>query len=219
MNPTQDQPIVFDSARGINDAVSMPKIKKGFIPFSCNLLAQGDVWDRRKGRDFYLLQTGFVLSIYTCRFEDNQVFNIAQIGQYLYNLSNTFSYLVANGTRLVIQSPDLNYWNITPNSSGLISPVVVAAPAAAAQTANFTVLNGESFGFIGSTGNVTRLTASQDYNGWYLEGYGITTAITSITTDMVFTVASGFSFRIQDYSGNVWKMTMDNSGNLIPITV
>lgn len=220
MNPTQDQPDVFQGAMGINDAVSVLKLKEKFVPFAVNLHAQGDVWDRRAGRDFYLLQTGMVLGLSTVRFEDGQAFNIAQIGSYLYNLSTTFSYLVASGVKLYIQSADTNYWDVTPNAStGLIVPTAVAAPAAAAQTSNFTVLNGESFGFIGASGEVTRLNCDLDVGGWWLAGYGVSTSTVSITTDMVFTVASGFSFRIVDYAGNTWAFSVTNDGFMIVTTV
>jgi hypothetical protein len=158
--------------------------------------------------------------IFQTSWDDGTRTDIAAIGSSLYDLTETFTYLVASGTRLIIQSADLNYWNCTPNNTtGLIQPVVVAAPAAAAQVANFTVLNGESFGFINSAGNVVRLNADQDRSGWYLQGLGATTSLTTISTDLVFTVASGFSFRIVDYLSNVWKLTVNNSGNMIPITV
>lgn len=220
MNPTDADAVLLKGAKGNNDAFGLQKMPDGMLPFSMNQVPTGTAWERRRGRDFYLLQSGFVTSIYTTNWDDGTAMNIASMGATYFNLSNTFTYLVADGIRLVIQSADLNYWDVTPaDATGLINPVVVAAPAAAAQVANFTVLNGESFGFILSSGNVTRLTADQDHNGFYLMGYGTTTSLSSIATDLVFTVTSGFSFRIQDYSGNVWKMVISNDGQIQAVTV
>lgn len=220
MNPTQVFSDIIQGAKGLNDSYGETKLPPGFVPFAVNYSASGDTWNRRSGRTFFLLETGQVMMISTLQWDDGTSNNIADIGSTLYDLSVVFTYLVASGTRLIIQSPDLNYWDVTPNdTTGLINPTVVAVPAATPQVANFIVLNGESFGFVNSTGKITRLAADQDHFGWYLQGLGATTSLVPISTDLVFTVASGFSFRIKDYLANTWSLQMDNSGGFYAVTV
>jgi hypothetical protein len=219
MNPTQDQPIVFEGAKGINDATSFLKLKRGYTPFSVNLLAQGDVWDRRKGRDMFLLRSGLALGIATVRFDDGVAFNIAQIGSSLNDLS-TFDYFVSSGIRLIMQSSALNYWDVTPNATtGLITPIIVSTPSAAPQTSDFIVAYDNTFAFYSSDGNPTRLTADEEHYGWYLIGETKPVSSTTISTDMVFTYSSGFFFKIEDQDGNTWKLSITSNGNLQAITV
>lgn len=219
LNPTQADPIVFDKYKGMNDKQAPCKLERGNVSFEINLDASTYAASRRAGRDFFFYtDDGAVTGLWQITWQDGITTDIASIGSEIYDLTFTFTFMLASGSRLVLQSPDLNYWDITPNANGLINPTVIAAPGAVPQAANFTVLNGESFGFE-TSGQVTRLAADQEHYGWYLIGYGVSNATTTYTSDLVFTVASGFSFRIQDNNTNMWRFSITNDGNLTVITV
>lgn len=213
------QPIVLKGADGSNDQEGISNRKPSSAWFSLNTLADSDSWGRRAGRDYVAAESGIALGIYQLSWDDGTSTEIAMIGSTFYNMSVTFTYMMDIGIRVVIQSPDLSYWDATPAASGLINPVVIAAPAAAAQLSNFTIANGQSFGFRLSATEVTRLLCDRDHNGWYLQGYGATDATSTLATDMVFTVASGFSLRQVDYDGNTWKYQVDNNGKFYVTTV
>lgn len=220
MNPSNAQPVIDNEANGLNDAFGETKVPRGTLPFALNYLANGDTWDRRLGRDFFILQSGMVTLISPTAWQDGVVVNIAVIGTQGYDLTTQFTFLIAYGNRLIIQSPDLNYWDVTPNdSTGLINPTIVALPATPPQNADFTVQNGESFGFINSASSVVRLDADETYYGWYEKSYGSSTSLVTFTSDLVFTIASGYSFRIKDSHGNTWRLYTTNDGNLENVTV
>jgi hypothetical protein len=220
LNPTKVQPVIFDKYSGVNDRQAPCKLERGNVSFEVNLDASNRVAKRRFGRDFFFLDplAGSATGLWQTAWADGSVIDIGAIGSILYDLTFTFSAIIASGFRLIIQSPDLNYWDVTPNVDGVINPTAIAAPAAIPQAANLTIQNGESFGFARGSG-VTRLIADVDHFGWYLLGYGPSIATTTYTDDVVFTIASGFSFRIVDYQSNTWKFQMSNDGNLQVITV
>lgn len=213
LNPTQADPVIFDKYKGMNDRQAPCKLERGNTSFEINLDAGTNSAERRAGRDFYFYSdTGAVTGLWQVTWQDGITTQIAAIGSKLYDLTQTFTFLIAAGTRMVLQSPNLLYWNITPNSNGLIQPTVVAAPAATPQAADFTVQNGESLGFARS-GATTRLTADSGRYGWYLFQYGVSSGSTTYTTDIVFTAASGFKLKIKDPT-LTFTLDITNAGNL-----
>jgi hypothetical protein len=217
--PSSVAPDVFNHALGLNDRESVLKLQNGFIPFACNILADNDTWDRRAGRDMvYLVPDQPVLGIGLLTWDDGTIIEIAQFGSTMYDMTFLFTYYM-DGGRVIIQSPDGSYWSIFDTTLGVIAPLSVAAPSATPQAANFTVANGESFGFEVSATQAVGLLCDQDHIGWYLQGYGASIGSTVYSTDLVFTIASGFSFRKVDYSGNTWAYSMTDGGNLIVTTV
>lgn len=219
--PTKASPDMFIRAQGLNDEQAATKQEPGYIPFALNLSATGDVWTRRAGRDFYFLDevNGGVLAIKQLTWADGLSINIAVIGGAWYDLGAPFTYLFEAGIRLVIQSPDLNYWDVTPDATtGLINPTVVSAPSATAQTSNVTLGENDSIGFV-VTGGIVRLNVTEEAGIWFLEMQSNSPALSFISDDWVFTIASGFSLRITDSVGNVWSFSVDNGGNLLVTTV
>lgn len=211
--PTEVSVDLLKGAKGINDQYGVNKLPPGCVAFSENLLAGGESWDRRAGRDYLLSEPGSVLMLCSTSWDDGIQINIGAIGGNAYNLAFSFSFLANAGVQLILQSPDLNWWNVTPDDNGVIAPLVVAAPATAAQAANFTVLNGQSFGFVTSFGTVNRLNIDQDL-GIYTQGYGATTGNAVVASDLVFSNASGFSLVIQDVNTNKWFLFIDNDGDM-----
>ncbi len=164
----------------------------------------------------FLVDGSAVLGIAVLTWSDGTISEVVQFGSALYDMSATFTYLVKAGVKLYIQSANGSYWNCTPDSTtGLITPSDSVVPTATPQAANFTVANGETFGFDLSSTATMQLDANLDRGGWFLNGVGGSFGATLITTDMVFTVASGFSFRITDYTGNTWSLSMSNDGDLL----
>lgn len=219
LQPTDSALEVFKGAKGIDDQSSIVKLDPGFASFVSNLEASSDVWKRRAGRDFSFLGSGNSLIVALLTWDDGTYTEIASFGSVVYDMTTAITYILNSGVKLIIQSADLNYWNVTPDANGLINPVVVAAPSATSQAANFTVANGESIAFKISATAATQILCDVDHGAWYLKGLGTTVGTTTYTTDLVFTVASGFSFRMKDYSSNTFKFVVSNDGNLTTITV
>lgn len=220
-NPTRSFPSIKVQARGLNDQDSALKLKKGYVPFALNVNASSDVWSRREGRDMEFFTSGVVLYIGQITWQDNTSSEISQIGGSFYDMGNDFTYLLANGTRLYIQSSDGSYWDCTPGSNGLIFPTTIGtgAPGATPQTANIVLTPVQKFGFIRSDGKVDQLDADEANFGWFLNEYTGSIFPANVTTDVVFTFASGFSIRIEDVGGNTWVLSMTNDGNLIATTI
>lgn len=219
-SPTSVSPYVFNKAKGLNDVEGVTKIPPGFTTFAINLTAGSDVWPRRNGRSMYFLDDGnIVTNIFSTSWSDGLTVNIATMGPLIYDLTFTFTYLFGSGIRLILQSPDLNYWDCSANPlTEQINPTVIAAPSASPQAANLTVQNGESIGFTG-TSQTIRLASDQDHGGWYTLSLGQTNGFTTFTDDVVFTNASGFSLIIIDYTGNHWKFSVTNDGEFKVTTV
>lgn len=220
-SPTsQTVPIVVKKAEGINDFESVVKLDPGFVPFSFNLSVESDAWNRRFGRTFKLIGPGPVLGIFVLTWDDGTVSEVTQIGDSFYDVTIVFTYLFDIGISMIIQSPDGNYWDVTPEmTTGEILPTVVAAPVALPQTSNFTVLAGQTIAYKLDATSVTAEFADQDQNGWFLQGYDLSSGANEISSDMVFTFASGFHFRIQDDQLNMWSFSVTNDGNIVLITV
>lgn len=212
-------PIILNKALGMNDQVSLVKLDPGFVFFGINLQASNDCYKRREGRDFSFLGPGLCLYVGQIAWDDGVVTEIAEFGGTFYDMSISFTKLMANGARLIIQSPDLNYWSLFDSVNAVINPIVVAPPGAAAQASNLTIGMGETFGFILPGGNVTGLLCDQTHNGWYLQGYGPSFATTTYSADLVFTIASGFSFRMVDNFTNTFQFKISNDGNLFVQTI
>lgn len=215
MNPTAVQPAIFHKAKGLNDIESVVKLPDGFVPFALNMDVDNHTYDRRKGRDFSFLSSGnSVVMMASLTWDDGTTHNIAAMGAFLYDLSLTFTKALPAAYRMILQSPDATYWNITPDSNGFINPTsLTVAPTATPQTADLTINNGESFIFQRSAAS-TRITADSAYFGWYLLQYGVGTAITTYTDDIVFTTASGFTMKIIDSGSKTHSLSMQNTGEL-----
>lgn len=127
-------------------------------------------------------------------------------------------YLLDTGVRLILQSPDLTYWNVTPDVNGLILPTAVSTPSATPQTADLILMPGEYIAFKYSTTSLL-LLCDQNHLGWYTQSIGIPTTEFTVTDDMVFTVASGFVLRMEDDTSNTWEFSVSNDGNLFVTTV
>lgn len=208
-NPTDANPIVFNQAMGINDAQSELKRPNGTVPFALNFIATGDVWDRREGRDYAFQYTGLTLSLYQFIWDDGLLNNGVQVGDALYDFTSSVWFVLGSGKKLIIQSQDLNWWDVTPTVNAEINPTVVATPATAAQTVDFVVQNNQNFGVTYATRTI--LFGIDRDDGIYAlqtlpaQGY-------QSLNDLVFSYASGKYFISIDRHGNRWKLGVDNDG-------
>jgi hypothetical protein len=134
-------------------------------------------------------------------------------------LDVSYTYRVGFGIRLILQSPDLNYWSCAPNTVDAIPrPQVTAAPTASPQTADLVIAAGNSLIFDAAT-QFIQLDCDQAHNGWFTRIVPNGTALNLVTSDIVFTQASGYSLKIADVSGNTWRFSIDNNGFLSVTTV
>ncbi len=218
--PTSANPYVIKSAKGLNDHVSPVKIESGFISTGINELADGQSYDRRKGRAlFWLSDEDPILSIYPVTWGDGTINYIAQAGDNYFDITPTYSFYFRDGARIIMQAPGGQYWDVTPGfTTGLIDPIIVSTPSTAAQTESFTVTNTETIAFQIDGASVELLSDFQN-NGWYLMDGLDELGFTQFTSDVVFTYASGLSLIIQDSALNNWKFSVSDIGELIVTTI
>lgn len=72
-------------------------------------------------------------------------------------LTTTFDYLIGTGGRLLLQSPDLDWWSVAPDTTkGILGVTGVAAPVSSVSS-DLLIGAGETFGFL-ETSAVWRLS-------------------------------------------------------------
>ena len=126
-------------------------------------------------------------------------------------LVTIFDYLFSTGITLSLQSSDLNWWDITPNTTtGVISPTVVTAPASTRST-DLSISQSQTFGFIDSTG-IWRLQVDSLDGTVYTTRYATATSTNSFTTNLGFATGVGPVF--QDELLTRWRLTVSTAGQL-----
>lgn len=212
-SPTIADPRILVRARGLNDQVSPVKLSMGYVPFACNMLAQSDVWERRAGRDWSERMTGMALGLFNVEWEDGTSFRLAQVGDVFYNLSVTFDYMVDTGYRWLAQSPDLNWWNLTPDTTtGAITPTVVTYTGTTI-SADLVITKYQLFGFRASSTKIYRVRLEALTASIIREEYGIASVATLYSTDQAY--ATGYGLVFEDLLGNRWRCTVDNGGIIV----
>lgn len=207
--PTNVTPIIHANGKGINDQISPVKLTPGVLPFALNIDPESNVLDRRHGRDFGELYTGMALGIFNLTWEDGTIHVVGQIGSVMYNFSTDFDYLFGSGIRWLQQSPDLNWWDLTPDPvTGAISPTTVTF-SGTALTSDLLVTRYQLFGFQG-TGVIWRVRPDVFTGSLIREPYGIGTGLTTYAADRAF--ATGYGITLTDLNGDKWKYEVDNSG-------
>lgn len=131
----------------------------------------------------------------------------------------TVVYVVPSDKRLIYQSADGNYWDVTPGTDGVINPTVITAPSDPAQIADISIdFATSAFTFQDINGDLIQLDSDVNKGGWYL--YGLETIGSNFyTTDVIFTYASGFSLKFTDSSLNIWKLAITNDGEFQAVVV
>lgn len=122
-----------------------------------------------------------------------------------------------DGAKLLLQSSDLNWWDVTPDPiSGVPRNVVVAAPGSSL-SANLVLSSSQVMAFKDSTGN-WKLSADQYAMGWATERLGTVPLYTTrYTADRAF--ATGFGPVFTDGAGNLWKLQANIVTGLEAITI
>lgn len=215
--PTQALGHFAKRAMGMNDIESLLALEqKGYVPFAMNTMSSSDVYTRRNGRDLFYIDDGFVLGMMMLQWDDGSRTDVAQIGSVLFDLTTTYTVFLKTGARLVLQSPDGNYWNCTPDASTLlVAPTVIATPTATARSADLIILDGESFGIEGASSSASLRTSS---DGWFVESQGMSSGLTEHTDDLVFTYASGYTLVMHDLQGNTHRFSVSNDGSFFTTT-
>lgn len=217
--PTIANPTAMIRALGLNDQSSPVKLKNGQTQFALNFDVANATWNRRYGRDWEFVQTGMALGNGVLSWDDGTVTEIAQIGTELYDVRFSFTYLFESGIRLIIQDSAGAYWSFGPDlATDNMYGIVVALPSASPQTSDQVIAYGQNIGFVTNSGAV-QLGADQNNAVWFAKKYGVSSGVVDISTDWVFTFASGFALKIKDIVGNTWKLYASTQGELKAITV
>ena len=184
-----------------------------------NLRGWGDRIKRRQGtRTSVTLDTGimgiFDLAVDGDPLSPEKILVIGFDGTFnLYDFSelvSIFDYLFSTSTLLYLQSPDLNWWDVTPDSgTGIISPEVVAAPGTTI-TSDLNVFQNQLFGFLDSTGVWAISVGTQ--GSPVTSRYGLASGETLYTSTQAF--ESGFGPVFQDNLLTRWKLGINNAGAL-----
>lgn len=183
-----------------------------------NLRGWGNLISRRKGVRSSLVMESGIMGIHDLQTADDPT----SLDKILVTLNNgslvfldyseiytAFNYLFTGSAKLALQSPDDNWWDVTPNSSGEINPTVIATPSTTISTdLNLGVT--DLFGFESST--VIYKMSVNDLGGVELDTYGLSPSETEYTDTRAFTKLVGPVFT----SGNLsrFRLTCDNAGNL-----
>lgn len=125
----------------------------------------------------------------------------------------SFTYLFNGGT-LVLQSQDLNWWNVTPSSLGVISPIVITTPVATISS-DLRVSQSQLLGFQSST--VIYALNVNTVGSVNLKTYTLTGSETTFTTPIAFT--TGFGPVFQDSLLANWRLTISNAGLLTTTSI
>ncbi len=125
----------------------------------------------------------------------------------------SFAYLFATGIKLNLQSPDLNWWALTVNSStGAINVTGIAAPTGAL-SADQSIRQDELYGFAFATG-IWRLSVVATGLGTpsiQTREYALSSATTTYSTAVSFNTGYGPVF--QDDTGTQrWRLSIANGG-------
>lgn len=128
-------------------------------------------------------------------------------------LLTVFNYLMASGIYLNLQSPDLNWWSVTANASGLIPLTVIAAPASS-QASDFNVAVGQLFGFADSAGiwriySEAAFTRSRRY----------ATVPATTTYSSALSISDGYGIVFEEPNLNRVRYTINNSGFIISTVI
>lgn len=124
---------------------------------------------------------------------------------------NTADYLFALGARLLLQSAQGTWWDVTPRpGDGQPANVTVATPSSPL-SANLVLSASKVFAFAtGDPGTHWRMGASDALLTWWTERMGaIPYAVTTYATDRAFAYPYGPVFT-DPVSGQLWKLGADD---------
>ncbi|MEM4247650.1 MAG: hypothetical protein QXH80_00080 [Candidatus Nanoarchaeia archaeon] len=124
-------------------------------------------------------------------------------------LYSIFNNVHDSGVKLLLQSPDLSWWNCTPDEDGIILPTLTSEPASTI-TSDFTVAQDELYGFTNTNG-IMRL--SVNHSGEIeTKQYTVTTSTGTYTSDRCFETGVGLVFETTEL--NRFRITVTNDGIL-----
>lgn len=129
-------------------------------------------------------------------------------------LTTAFDYLVTTG-RLLLQSPNLDWWNVYPGAAtGIMQVDGVAAPASSIST-DLRIGQGETFGFL-ETALVWRLNITSA-PAITTKQYALAGGSTTYSTDLAFSTGYGPVFEDEYLVGR--RLTVADGGFLSTIEV
>ena len=131
----------------------------------------------------------------------------------------TIHYLWDTGAKLYLQSPDLNWWDVTPEPDGVPNntPVVYAG---ATLGANLSIGAAEVLAFKQSTTLYWQMQGDESAMGWSTTRLGFVPYLGTVATFTgIRAFLSGFGPVFADGNGNNWKLQADNDVGLIAVAV
>jgi hypothetical protein len=183
-----------------------------------NLRGWGNLISRRKGVRSSLIMESGIMGIHDLQTTEDptssdKILLTLNNGSLVFldysEIYTAFNYLFTGSAKLALQSPDDNWWDVTPNSSGEINPTVIATPSTTISTdLNLGVT--ELLGFESSS--VIYKMSINDLGAVEIDTYGLSPSETEYTTTQAFTKLVGPVFT----SGNLqrFRLTCDNAGSL-----
>jgi len=132
---------------------------------------------------------------------------------------NNVDYLFDEGARLLIQAPNGEWWNATPDFSTNSSPDNTVSYSGATISANLVLTAGQYMMFKDTINNTyTQIGADDKAMNYFYEKHGrVPFYTTRYTSDQAF--ASGFGPVFTDSNGNKWKLQADNGLGLYAVTI
>ncbi len=129
-------------------------------------------------------------------------------------LTVQFEFLFNTTSKLILQSPNLDWWDITPDATtGIIPAIGVVAPASSL-SADLFVQNNALFGFQASSTKIYRMFIDISTNPLIpvaaTRQYGTASAVINYSTDLAF--ATGYGPVIQDNLLRSFRINVANGG-------
>lgn len=128
-------------------------------------------------------------------------------------LTSIFDFLFDTGSSLNLQSPNLNWYNITVTAGGILGTTQIAAPGTTISS-DLRIDQNQLLGFNKTT---TFVRLYIEANFVKTKQYNLSTPITSYTTAQAFT--TGFGPVFQDANLLNFRLTVNNSGAIGSIQV
>lgn len=133
---------------------------------------------------------------------------------------NTADYLFSAGVRLIVQSPNGTWWDVTPKpGDGQPINVTVATPASYL-SANLVIPASKVFAFATADSGINwRMGASDSFLSWWVERLGtLPYSVTNYSADRAFSYPYGPVFT-DPVSGQLWKLGADDEIGVIAETI
>lgn len=213
------------SESSLSPDLGLLKRSKGEYGNLQNFRGWGKKIAKRRGIQFSQSQESGIMGIFDLRndgdpLSPDKILVVNGDGEFvLYQYSEfitVFNFLFATGFKLVLQSPDLTWWSVAPNTTtGIPESIVISTPVSTIST-DLEVSQSQYFGFQ-NTSNIYRFTVDSGTGSLQVTSFAYTTGTVVYSQNQAFVNGVGPVF--QDETLSRWRLQINNSGALITTSI